>query len=415
MLQEPSLASNLEFFVVRVDAAPGLDVPGGSFVTVESGPHRGLAQALHVLQHPKTRAHVLPDIVWLPSSVPCWAANEAVALKPRLVVTAETVQQARETKGGRGLVPVPARRHGASRGREPTVGEQQGDLRQPPTKRHHAQQQQQQQQQQQVVSLATPPQRLPQPCRPVGMAFLPGLVSLQQVQPQYGLPLQLPLQQPWLGLSLPLGQVWQEGQAQQLALQLSPELTYTTPVAAGSAALAVQPMAGAGLRELQRQVPDAVSLAGQPPADQQLQQQRQAGSEAEDQQPERRQMEQQQQQQRQQEQQQEQQQQPGAGREEQLEQQQVSQGVSQGRAVDSGSHPVWPIAPRGTGVPSELTEVPGSLGALHHLAVTELPASAPAAGALLQPSSLPEAPPPLLQQQQQQQQQSQEGKQQQQR
>ncbi len=127
-----------------MDAAPGVEVPGGSFVTVESGPHPGLDQALHALRYPKVRvsgkstqvprprsiycdrqkpfpgavraesptssechntglcvgvqAHVLPDIVWLPSDAPCYAPNEPVALKPRLVVSAETVQQARETK-----------------------------------------------------------------------------------------------------------------------------------------------------------------------------------------------------------------------------------------------------------------------------------------------------------------------------
>lgn len=43
---------------MRVDAAPGVEVPGGSFVTVESGPHQGLDAALHALQHPKPRVRV---------------------------------------------------------------------------------------------------------------------------------------------------------------------------------------------------------------------------------------------------------------------------------------------------------------------------------------------------------------------
>lgn len=45
----------LQYYIVRVDAAPGVDVPGGSFVTVESGPHAGLEQALSTLEHPRPR------------------------------------------------------------------------------------------------------------------------------------------------------------------------------------------------------------------------------------------------------------------------------------------------------------------------------------------------------------------------
>lgn len=41
---------------------------------------------------------MLPDIVWLTSETQVWALNEAVGAKPRMVVTAGTVQQARETK-----------------------------------------------------------------------------------------------------------------------------------------------------------------------------------------------------------------------------------------------------------------------------------------------------------------------------
>lgn len=150
----------LQYYIVRVDAAPGVDVPGGSFVTVESGPHVGLEQALSTLEHPRlrvgaaaaqpaccdavdragrrcrhlrlprcrcsvtaaccttlrpartkprslgkpphpatsTQAHVLPDIVWLSSDAPAWVLNQPVGLKPRLVVAAETIQRARDAK-----------------------------------------------------------------------------------------------------------------------------------------------------------------------------------------------------------------------------------------------------------------------------------------------------------------------------
>ena len=44
-----------QFYIVRVDASTNVEVPGGCFVTVESGPHTGLPQALHNLAHPKAR------------------------------------------------------------------------------------------------------------------------------------------------------------------------------------------------------------------------------------------------------------------------------------------------------------------------------------------------------------------------
>ena len=44
------------------------------------------------------QAHVLPDIIFLASEAQAWALNQPVSAKPRLVVTAETVAQARETR-----------------------------------------------------------------------------------------------------------------------------------------------------------------------------------------------------------------------------------------------------------------------------------------------------------------------------
>lgn len=45
-----------DFFVVRVDASPSSTaVPGGSFVTVESGPHQSLERAMHSLANPRLR------------------------------------------------------------------------------------------------------------------------------------------------------------------------------------------------------------------------------------------------------------------------------------------------------------------------------------------------------------------------
>ena len=74
-----------EFFVVRVDAPPGVEVPGGCFVTVESGPH-SFEVALALLARPRPKAHTLPDIVFLPTSCTVWALDEKVPSKPRLIV-----------------------------------------------------------------------------------------------------------------------------------------------------------------------------------------------------------------------------------------------------------------------------------------------------------------------------------------
>ena len=74
-----------EFFVVRVDAPPGVEVPGGCFVTVESGPH-SFEVALTHLARPRPKAHTLPEIVFLPTCCTVWALDEKVPAKPRLIV-----------------------------------------------------------------------------------------------------------------------------------------------------------------------------------------------------------------------------------------------------------------------------------------------------------------------------------------
>ncbi|KAL6768409.1 hypothetical protein ACKKBF_B39040 [Auxenochlorella protothecoides x Auxenochlorella symbiontica] len=84
------------FFVIRVDASPSTTaIPGGTFVTVESGPYLNLDSALHSLQHPRQRAHVAPDIVFLHESVPVWILDEPVPAKPRMLITASHLEAAR--------------------------------------------------------------------------------------------------------------------------------------------------------------------------------------------------------------------------------------------------------------------------------------------------------------------------------
>lgn len=80
--------------MVRVDA-PNDNCPSGTFVTVESGPHKTLERSLMVLRRGLERAHVQPDIVFLPRNTPVVALNETVPAAPRLVVRAASVVQAR--------------------------------------------------------------------------------------------------------------------------------------------------------------------------------------------------------------------------------------------------------------------------------------------------------------------------------
>lgn len=107
------------YYVVKIDAPPGVEVPGGCYVTVQSGPHVGLSIAYTHLKDPKPRAHTLPDIVFLPSHATVLSLDEKVALKPYLLARALDVDSARiqrdqrgSTSGGVGKrsAPVPPSR-----------------------------------------------------------------------------------------------------------------------------------------------------------------------------------------------------------------------------------------------------------------------------------------------------------------
>ena len=57
LLPPPVYPPPLQYYIVRVDAPPGVATISaeGCFVTVESGPHSNLTLALQALQHPKQR------------------------------------------------------------------------------------------------------------------------------------------------------------------------------------------------------------------------------------------------------------------------------------------------------------------------------------------------------------------------
>jgi hypothetical protein len=120
----------LQFYIVRIDAPPGVEVPGGCYVTVESGPFEGLVAAYTRLTDPKPRAHTLPDIVFLPSTSFVWAFNDVVASKPHLLVSAQDVDNARRQRN----MPVAAggRRHGLHVGKNDGVKDD--SIRTPPGK-----------------------------------------------------------------------------------------------------------------------------------------------------------------------------------------------------------------------------------------------------------------------------------------
>ena len=50
---------------MKIDAPPGVEVPGGCFVTVESGPHPGLQAAYNRLRDPKPKVCVKMKMMWL--------------------------------------------------------------------------------------------------------------------------------------------------------------------------------------------------------------------------------------------------------------------------------------------------------------------------------------------------------------
>lgn len=93
----PSLGSlqSESFYIVKIDAPPGVEVPGGCYVTVQSGPHLGLKVAFERLRDPKPRAHTLPDIVFLPSNSSVLVLDETVPMKPHLIVQKEVLDRAR--------------------------------------------------------------------------------------------------------------------------------------------------------------------------------------------------------------------------------------------------------------------------------------------------------------------------------
>lgn len=95
--KHPSLASlqSESFYIVKIDAPPGVEVPGGCYVTVQSGPHVGLKAAFERLRDPKPRAHTLPDIVFLPSNSSVLVLDENVPMKPHLLVKCGDLDKAR--------------------------------------------------------------------------------------------------------------------------------------------------------------------------------------------------------------------------------------------------------------------------------------------------------------------------------
>lgn len=93
---------NDSYYVVKIDAPPGVEVPGGCYVTVQSGPHADVSVAYSHLRDPKPRAHTLPDIVFLPSSATVFSLDEKVSVKPYLLALASDVDSARIQRDQRG-------------------------------------------------------------------------------------------------------------------------------------------------------------------------------------------------------------------------------------------------------------------------------------------------------------------------
>ena len=128
------LLQDSRFFVVRVDASPtATPVPGGSFVTVESGPHRDMAEAWLEIDHPKqrvrrrlppvtralaashscsiirgpspirhsvpcTQAHTTPDIIFVKACTPVWVKHEPVGPHPRMLAREQDVIAAKRAR-----------------------------------------------------------------------------------------------------------------------------------------------------------------------------------------------------------------------------------------------------------------------------------------------------------------------------
>ena len=101
------------YYIVKIDAPPGVEVPGGCYVTVQSGPHVGLMSAYERLRDPKPKAHTLPDIVFLPSKSNVMILGDIVPTKPYLLVRGEDLDKARVQRTGAGVTRRPAAAVGA--------------------------------------------------------------------------------------------------------------------------------------------------------------------------------------------------------------------------------------------------------------------------------------------------------------
>jgi hypothetical protein len=102
------------YYIVKIDAPPGVEVPGGCYVTVQSGPHVGLMSAYERLRDPKPKAHTLPDIVFLPSKSNVMILGDIVPTKPYLLVRGEDLDKARVQRTGAGVTRRPAAAVGAA-------------------------------------------------------------------------------------------------------------------------------------------------------------------------------------------------------------------------------------------------------------------------------------------------------------
>ena len=106
------------YYIVKIDAPPGVEVPGGCYVTVQSGPHVGLMSAYERLRDPKPKAHTLPDIVFLPSQSNVMILGDTVPAKPYLLVRGEDLDKARVQRTGAAGTRRPAAAVGAATHRQ---------------------------------------------------------------------------------------------------------------------------------------------------------------------------------------------------------------------------------------------------------------------------------------------------------
>lgn len=112
-----------QFYIVRIDVPPGVEVPGGCFVTVESGPHRGFNNSLQLLKNSPPRPHTQPDIIFLETSARVWALDEAIPSKPRIIISSNTVKHARDNNNNNNNAAIKPRPTISSRQRSPPPGQ----------------------------------------------------------------------------------------------------------------------------------------------------------------------------------------------------------------------------------------------------------------------------------------------------